>query len=165
MHKVKYIDYQVRYTVYDTINYQYMLKEKILDLIYDNRPLRLGIEKQEFYQMISKACLSQGIYKNCVFIIDKGRFTFASIQNFALRIAEECNTSRIKLTTKKPDPIEIIIPISQLWRILIEKLLVIYPHAVSEAYHMSAEAIKGNKTLPVLYSSKREIKKVDESDV
>jgi len=161
----KYIDYQVRATVYDTLNYQYMLREKILDLIYENRPLRLGVEKQEFYQMISKACLSQGIYRKCVFLIDKGRFTFASIQNLALRIVGECNTSKIKLITKKPDVIEIVVPISKLWKILLEKLLTIFPMAVSEAYHMSAESVKGNKTLPILYSSKKEIIKVDESGV
>lgn len=50
---------QIRLTLEDALKYQDKLKEKLKILISENRPLEYK-EKKPFFEMITKALLSQG---------------------------------------------------------------------------------------------------------
>jgi len=158
MIKNRISDFQIRYTVFDTLNYQYKIKIKLKNLIHENKNIKLGFDNLEFCQMVAKSCLSQGVYEPFSFVLENGYFLFPSVQNYAFRLAD-LYSSRIKLTTKRPENIEIIVPISKLWQILYDKLLVVFPTAIAEAYHMSAE-VKGTASVTSIpFTSKTEFRK------
>ena len=142
---------QIRLTLEDALKYQSMLKENLKILISENRELTYR-EKKPFFEMITKALLSQGCTEPVYFVKDNGWFIFASAQSMAQRLAD-LSTNKVKLKTNKPEKIEIVIDISELWSFLYDKFLFLFPQACSEALHISAESIERSKQGSYKFSS------------
>jgi hypothetical protein len=130
---------QIRYTLEDCLVNQRKFSDLVQQLIRDNRPLDLR-EKPRYYELLPKSLLSQGASEPVSMVIQKGWFTFASIQNLAMRLAD-LTTDKVSLKTTRPEEVEITIPISELWQFLYDKLLYLFPLAAAEAVHLSGENI------------------------
>jgi len=128
---------QQRLTLLDCRINQDKLREKLKELISENRPLKFN-EKKQFFDMLPKALLSQGSIDAVSVVIKSGWFTYASIQNFAHRLSD-LYSSDVYLKTSRPEQVEITIPISELWQFLYDKCLYLFPLACGEALHISAE--------------------------
>jgi hypothetical protein len=146
---------QVRFTLEDTLRYQDRLKEKLKILISENRPLEYR-ERKPFFEILTKGLLSQGCTYPVYFVKDDGWFIFASAQNLAQRIAD-VKTNKLKLKTNRPEKVEIIVDISELWQFLYDKFLFLFPQACSEALHISAESIERPKQGSYKFSSKGDL--------
>jgi hypothetical protein len=131
---------QLRYTLQDCLYYQDNLRGLLQNLIRENRPLTHP-EKQKYFEMLPKALLSQGSVEPVSVVIQSGWFTFSSIQNLALRMAD-LYSDKVSLKTSRPEIIEITILIGELWQFLYDKILYLYPQACAEAIHISAESIE-----------------------
>ena len=134
---------QMRLTLLDSRHNQDLLREKLLELITENKSLELN-EKKQFFDMLPKALLSQGTSETVSIVIDGGWFTFASVQNLAHRLAD-LTTSDVYLRTSRPEQVEITIPIRELWQFLYDKCLYLFPLANAEAIHISAETMEKTK--------------------
>lgn len=143
---------QTRMTLQDCLYNQGLLMERLKILISENRPLTHK-EKKEFYEIIAKALISQGTVDPCYFVHGKGWFIFASVQNLAYRIAD-LNKSNVKLMTERPEKIEVVLPISELWQFLYDKILFLIPRANAEAVNISAESIERASQGAFSFSSK-----------
>lgn len=146
---------QVRLTLEDALKYQDKLKEKLKILISENRALTYP-ERKTFFEMITKALLSQGCSDPIYFVKENGWFIFASSQNLAQRLAD-VKTSKIKLKTNRPEKIEVTVDISELWQFLYDKFLFLFPQACAEALHISAESIERAKQGSYKFSSNEEL--------
>jgi hypothetical protein len=146
---------QVRLTLEDALKYQNKLKEKLKILINENRPLGYN-EKKIFFEMITKSLLSQGATDSVYFVKNDGWFIFASTQNLAHRLAD-INSIKIKLITNRPEKVEVIVDISELWQFLYDKFLYYFPQACSEALHISAESVERPKQGSYKFSSKGDL--------
>jgi hypothetical protein len=146
---------QLRMTLQDTLYYQDRLRDLLQQLIRENRPLK-QIEKQQFFEMLPKALLSQGAVEPVSLVIKEGWFTFASVQNMALRMSD-LHTDKVFLKTSRPDNVEVTIPISYLWQFLYDKVLYLYPQACSEAIHISAESVERPHQKSFDFSSRSEL--------
>jgi len=146
---------QIRLTLEDALKYQAMLKENIKILISENRALTYR-EKKPFFEMITKSLLSQGCTYPIYFVKDNGWFIFASAQSLTQRLAD-IKTSKIKLITNRPERIEIVVDISELWQFLYDKFLFLFPQACAEALHISAESIERAKQGSYKFSSRGDL--------
>ena len=143
---------QIRLTLEDSLRYQDRLKEKLKILISENRPLGFK-ERKPFFEMITKSLLSQGANDPVYFVKDGGWFIFSSAQNLAHRLAD-INTNRIQLSTHRPEKVEIVVDICELWGFLYDKFLYLFPKACSEALHLSAESVERPKQGSYKFSAK-----------
>lgn len=146
---------QIRMTLEDTLRYQAELKSLIKILISENRNLEYK-EKQTFFEMITKALLSQGCTEPVYFVQQDGWFIFSSAQNFAHRLAD-LSTNKVILKTNRPEKVEVTVDISELWRFLYDKFLYLFPQACSEALHLSAESVERSKQGSYKFSSKEDL--------
>ena len=146
---------QVRLTLEDALKYQEKMKEKLKILISENRALEYK-EKKLFFEMLSKSLLSQGASEQCYFVYQNGWFIFASVQNLAHRLAD-LSSNKVKLKTNKPEQVEVIVDISELWRFMYDKLLYLFPQACSEAIHISAESIEKPRQGAYKFTSKEDL--------
>lgn len=146
---------QIRLTLEDTLKFQDKLKEKLKILISENRPLEYK-EKKAFFELITKALLSQGSTDPVYFVKEDGWFIFASAQNLAHRLAD-IKTNKVKLRTNRPEQVEVVIDISELWRFLYDKFLFLFPQACSEALHISAESVERPKQGSYKFSAKGDL--------
>ena len=131
---------QVRLTLEDTLFFQNEMRELLKIVISENRPLSYQ-EKQRFFEMLPKALLSQGAVDPVYFVKDKGWFVFSSVQNLAHRLCD-LTSEKVCLKTSRPEKVEIILMIGELWQFFYDKCLFLFPQACSEAIHMSAESIE-----------------------
>jgi len=146
---------QIRLTLEDALKYQDRLKEKLKILISENRPLEHN-EKKTFFEMVTKSLLSQGCTEPVYFVKDNGWFIFQSSQTLAHRLAD-ISTNRLKLKTDRPEKVEIIVEISELWQFLYDKFLYYFPQACGEALHISAESVERTKQGSYKFSSKGDL--------
>lgn len=146
---------QVRLTLEDCLRYQDKLRNLLKTLILENRPLTFN-EKRDYFIWLPKALLSQGAVEPVSIVLDNGWFTFASVQNLALRLAD-LTTGKIYLKTSRPEEVEVTIPISRLWEFLYEKVLYLFPQACSEAVHISAESIERPQQKSFEFSSREDL--------
>ena len=114
-------------------------------------------EKNDFYEILPKALISQGTADPVYFVHNNGWFIFPSIQNLAHRFAD-LTSSKIRLKTTKPENIEVVVLISELWEVLYEKILYLFPLASAEAIHISAENVERTQQGAFKFSSKEELK-------
>jgi hypothetical protein len=142
---------QVRLTLEDCLRNQQQLKETLKDLILNNRPLHHR-EKQDFFRFLPKALLSQGTIEPISIVIQGGWYTFASLQNLAHRLAD-LHTSRVHLQTYRPESVEVMVDISELWQFMYQQCLFLFPLASAEAIHISAETIERQKQESYEFSS------------
>lgn len=131
---------QQRKTLEDTLKAQGKLRELVISLRDNNRPLN-EMELKDFYKLVPKAFLSAGSVEACTMVLEKGWFVFASVQSMALRFAE-LTTDKVQLNTSRPEEITVTIPISELWGFLYDKLSYLYPQACNEAVRISAESVE-----------------------
>lgn len=146
---------QLRLTLHDTLFFQNELRTLLKKLISENRPL-LFKEKEKFFEMLPKALLSQGAVAPVYFVYNNGWFIFSSVQNVAHRLAD-LDTNNISLKTTRPENVEIIIPIGELWQFLYDKVLYLFPQACSEAIHISAESLERTVQGAYDFSSKEDL--------
>jgi hypothetical protein len=146
---------QIRMTLQDCLYNQGCLREMLKILISENRPLAHK-ERQEFYNLLPKALISQGATNPVYFVHNNGWFIFASIQNLAHRLAD-LQGNKIKLKTSRPENVEVVLPISELWKVLYEKVLFLFPMASAEAIHISAETVERPQQGAFSFSSKEEL--------
>jgi len=106
--------------------------------------------------MLPKAMLTQGANNPVSMTINKGWFTFASVQNMALRVAD-LKHNKIQLKTSRPEIVEVIIDIKELWQFLYDKMLYYFPLACSEALHLSGENIPKTEQGSFVFSSKQKL--------
>lgn len=153
MEEIKKIkEFQKRFTLDDCINAQNTLRSVLLELIEEDRTLA-DKERNGYFKLIPKALISQGTDEPLTFVLNKGWFTFESLQTFAIRLGL-MKSNHIKLETTLPDKICICVNIRTLWQILFNKLLYYYPKATSEATHISAEQIKQTEQKATEFTSK-----------
>lgn len=145
---------QIRMTLEDTMRFQELLKEKIKILASTNSPLKYT-ERREFFEMVTKALLSQGCSEPVYFVQD-GWFIFESCQTLAHRLAD-LHSDKVLLKTNRPKKIEIVIPISELWSFLYTKMLYLFPQACAEALHLSAEAVERPRQGTYRFTSKEDL--------
>ena len=146
---------QIRMTLQDCIYNQGLLREMLKILINESRPLTHK-EKQDFYNILPKALISQGTIDPIYFVYNNGWFIFASVQNLAHRLAD-LNGKEIKLMTTRPEKVEVVLPIGDLWKFLYEKVLFLFPMASAESIHISAETIERPQQGAYSFSSKEEL--------
>jgi len=146
---------QARYTLQDCLHHQGRLRELLQELARENRPLTYP-EKQKFFEMLPKALLSKGSVESVSVVIKKGWFTFASIQNLALRLAD-LHSSKVSLKTTRPEEIEVIVSIGELWQFLYSKVLYLFPLAAAEAIHISAESVERTQQGAYDFTHKEEL--------
>lgn len=146
---------QIRMTLQDCLYNQSCLREMLKVLINENRPLAHK-ERQEFYNVLPKALISQGATAPVYFVHNNGWFIFASIQNLAHRLAD-INGNKIKLKTSRPENVEVVLTIGELWKFLYEKVLFLFPQASAEAIHISAETVERPQQGAYSFSSKEEL--------
>lgn len=146
---------QIRMTLEDTLRYQAELKSLIKTLISENRTLNYK-EKKQYFEMITKALLSQGCTDPVYFVKENGWFIFSSVQNFAHRLAD-LTTNRVKISTNRPERIEVTLDISELWVFLYDKFLYLFPQSCAEALHLSAESVERLKQGSYKFSSKEDL--------
>ena len=146
---------QIRMTLQDCLYNQGLLRERLKILIKENRPLSHK-ERQEYYNILPKALISQGSVDPVYFVHNNGWFIFASIQNLAHRLAD-LNGKKIKLMTTRPENVEVELQISELWKFLYDKVLFLFPQASAEAVHISAETIERPQQGAFSFSSKEEL--------
>jgi hypothetical protein len=143
---------QLRMTLEDCLYNQGRLRDKLKFLISENRPLTYP-ERQDFYDILPKALISQGAKEPVYFVYDRGWFIFESVQALAHRLAD-LDGVKIKLTTTRPEKCEVNILISELWRFLYEKIIFLFPQATAEAVHISAESVERPQQQAYSFSSK-----------
>jgi hypothetical protein len=143
---------QVRMTLQDCLSNQEKLRSLLQQLIHENRPLT-SQEKQRFFEILPKALLSKGTIEPVHLVIEKGWFTYASVQSMALQMAD-LTTNRVSLRTTRPETVACIISIGELWRFVYEKVLYLFPLASAEAIHISAESVKRSQQGTYEFSSK-----------
>jgi len=148
-------DKQVRLTLEDCLWNQQLLKDKLKDLIRNNRPLEQH-EKQEFFRMLPKALLSQGSEEPVSMVIHDGWFTFASLQNLAHRMSD-LYTNKVNLQTHRPQQVNVTVDISELWQFVYDKCLFLFPLASGEAVHISAETIERPHQTSYEFSAKGDL--------
>jgi len=146
---------QVRMTLHDTLATQDKLRDLVRLLINENRPLTLQ-EKQQYYQLLPNALLSQGATDPVYFVKDDGWFIFESVQALAHRLGD-LNSTNINLKTTRPKQVEITISIDELWMFLYRKMLYLFPQANSEAIHLSAESIERQQQKSFKFSSQEDL--------
>ena len=146
---------QIRLTLEDALRFQDRLKEQLKLLISENRPLEYK-ERKLFFEMLTKGLLSQGCTDPVYFVRDDGWFMFASVQNLAQRLAD-VKTRRVRLRTNRPETVEVVVDIGELWRFLYDKFLFLFPQACSEALHLSAESIERQKQGSFKFSSRGDL--------
>lgn len=147
---------QIRMTLQDCLHNQERLRKMVKILISENRPMTFK-EKKEFYEILPKALISQGAVDPCYLVKDNGWFIFASVQNMAHRFAD-LQGNKIKLKTSRPEKVEIVLEIKELWEFLYDKLLFLFPQANAEAVHISAESVERPQQGSYKFSSKEELK-------
>jgi hypothetical protein len=146
---------QIRMTLHDTLFFQDKLRNQLKQLIEHNRSL-LDQEKEGFYEMLPKALLSQGNTNPVSVVIEKGWFTYASVQNLALRLAD-LTTDKVFLKTSRPEKVEVTVTINELWQFLYNWCQYLFPKACSEAIHMSSETPSRPKAGTYSFSSRQSI--------
>lgn len=146
---------QIRMTLQDCLYNQGCLRDMLKVLINENRPLGHK-ERQEFYNVLPKALISQGATDPVYFVHNNGWFIFASIQNLAHRLAD-INGNKLKLKTSRPENVEVVLTIGELWKFLYEKILYLFPQASAEAIHISAETVERPQQGAYSFSSKEEL--------
>jgi len=147
---------QIRLTLQDCLYNQEQLRKLIKILISENRPMTHK-EKTGFYEMLPKALISQGTVDPCYFVHGKGWFIFSSAQNLGHRLAD-LQSNKIKLKTSRPEKVEVVLDINELWNFLYEKLLFLFPQATAEAVHISAESVERPQQGAYSFSSKEALK-------
>ena len=150
---------QIRMTLQDCLYNQGRLREMLKVLINENRPLTHK-EQLEFYNVLPKALISQGATDPIYFVYENGWFIFQSCQTLAHRIAD-LTGNKIKLSTTRPEKVELELDISELWKFLYDKILFLFPQASAEAIHLSAETIERPQQGAYDFSSKEELNKYD----
>ena len=65
--------------------------------------------------------------------------------------------NKIKLKTTRPEKVEVVLPIGELWKFLYEKILFLFPQASAESIHISAETIERPQQGAYSFSSKEEL--------
>ena len=146
---------QQRLTLLDCRINQDKLREKLKELISENRPLKFN-EKKQFFDMLPKSLLSQGAAEPVSVVIKDGWFTFASLQNLAHRLSD-LYSSDVYLKTYRPENVELTIPISELWQFLYDKCLYLFPLANAEAIHISAETMEKPQQGSYEFSSRSDL--------
>ena len=106
--------------------------------------------------MLPKALLTQGATSPVSMVIDKGWFTFASLQSMALRVAD-LTSNKVELKTSRPEKITVAVDIKDLWQFLYDKMLYYFPLACSEAVHLSGENIPKTEQGSFVFSSKQKL--------
>lgn len=130
---------QVRYTLEDCLDNQRRLSDLLKMVIAENRCLTAG-EKTLMYSVLPKALLTQGATLPVNVVIGKGWFTFASVQNLLLRLAD-VDGNRLRLSTSRPEEVAVMVDIGELWQFVYDKVLYFFPLAASEALHLSGENV------------------------
>lgn len=146
---------QTRLTLEDTLLYQEKFREFLKELIRENRPLGLH-EKDDFFNMMAKSLLSQGAVDPTYAVFEGGWFIFASVQNLAIRLTD-LTTNQVRLKTTRPEKVEVTLPISEMWKMLYDKMLYLFPQATSEAIHLSAETIERPQQKAYEFSASQEL--------
>jgi len=101
-------------------------------------------QRARFFKQLSKATLTVGRGQKAVYKTKKGkRLPMGNVHYFAQRLAYQTN----QITKWKFGTDTYEIPISELWRLLKDYLLQIFPYAQNEALRMSAERFR-NQSKP-----------------
>jgi hypothetical protein len=99
-----------------------------------------GEEKQVVCSVLPKALLTQGATLPVNLVIGDGWFTFASVQNMLLRLAD-VDGCRLRLSTSRPENVVVVVDIGELWQFVYDKVLYFFPLAAAEALHLSGENV------------------------
>jgi hypothetical protein len=146
---------QIRYTLEDCLKHQRKLSNLVKTLIQENRCLSFN-EKEELYNILPKAMLTQGASIPVSMVINKGWFTFSSLQNMFLRVAD-LTSNKIELHTSKPEEVTVTVEIHELWQFLYDKMLYYFPLACSEALHLSGENVPRTEQGEFMFSAKTKL--------
>ena len=149
---------QIRYTLEDTLRNQRKLSNLLKLLIQENRCITFD-EKKMFYSLLPKALLGQGATEPVSMVIDHGWFTFSSLQNMALRLAD-ITSSHVELNTSRPEKLTVRVDVKDLWQFLYDKILYFFPLACAEAVHISGENIPRTEQGEYSFSSKANLEGV-----
>lgn len=148
-------EHQIRLTLEDTLTKQQDLRKIVKEHMNQSKPLANTL-KPTYYELLSKALLSQGTNEPCELKHNGKVITFASLHEMALRVAD-LNTKYVRIQTKYPEVVDDIVTINFFWEALYNKLLYYYPKALSEATHMSAEQLKRAQQMALDFDSTKEM--------
>ena len=107
-------------------NLRKLLKKKIKE----NKPLT-PTEKQEFYRLLPLALLSQGTLNPVHNASENGWFIWESFQSLCHRMGD-LTTKYVSLKTDKPETVEVIGEIKELWTFIHDKCNYLFPLAVEQ---------------------------------
>ena len=127
---------QIRLTFEDTITAQNELEKFIWDKYQKNKFI-VEDEREYYINLLSKAFLSKGNWRKAKY----GYIKFGGIHTFGLEMAFIFDT---KLKIRRFDEI-FVVDIKDLWKIILDQLKFIFPLALQESLHVSAEVPRGTE--------------------
>ncbi|MHA1865407.1 MAG: hypothetical protein ACTSWZ_02780 [Candidatus Heimdallarchaeaceae archaeon] len=128
----------VRLTFEDTLRRQKRLRKKLEQLIREKRPLYSN-EVDDYLEDVYKALLTIGRGKKIFYKTNDGvNIPLGNLIYFAEKMIYQKNKIvRIRYNYKIYE-----IPIEKLWQTLLDYFLMLFPHALWEALHISAERFR-----------------------
>lgn len=142
---------QIRKTHFDTKNIQKKLRELIKNKIDNNLPLT-NEEKDEWDVLIADAFLSVGTDKKVFVNRPATRIAFGSAHTFALRFWDWGNPVVYKYNGGT-----YTFQIKELWELLYDCCLELFPYALADAVHMSKESEEREPWKPASFSSSKKL--------
>jgi len=128
----------LRLTFEDTRKRQERLRKKLEQLIKEKRPLH-PYETDEYLEDLYKGLLLIGRGKKIYIITSNGdKIPLGDLLYFAQKMVyQKNNIVKIRYNNKIYE-----IPIEKIWQLLLDEFLMIFPHALWEALHLSAERFR-----------------------
>jgi len=128
--------YQIRRTYEDVLSNQIKFGELVYKKMTDNDFIDKGREN-DYAKLISRAFLSQGNWRSVYYKDDERNvmIPLGPFHSFCLRLGR-IRTNKIKL---KRFDYERLVDISELWKIVYDELIYVFPNAQEEALKISSE--------------------------
>lgn len=145
---------QIRRTHKDTKNAQKKMRNMIQNKIFNNEILK-PTEYDEWIDLVADAFLSIGIDKKVYYNKPTVRICFGTVHTFALRFIDWKNPAEYVYDKNK-----YVFDIKELWELLYENCLELFPFALADAIHMSKESEEREKWSSYEFSSKKNMESI-----
>jgi len=127
----------IRYGYFDNLLHQQTIRNTLEKLIYENRPLRYP-EREGFISTFSKAFFGVGVNVTVLFPTKYGKIPLGKLHYFGQKMAY-LNSDKVSLSYNGNT---VTVDIKELWEILFEYSIRIFPHSQAQAIRMSGEKRK-----------------------
>ena len=131
---------QIRLTFQDTMQSQNELHGFVWNKFKKNDFVHIP-ETREYINLVDKSFLSEGNFRIAFYKDGNTRVPLGPVHTYALQIS---NLFSATVTIQRYE-FKKVIQISELWQILLDEMPFIFPPALEESLHMSAEMPRGEE--------------------